>query len=237
MANRRMFSLDIIDTDKFLEMPASAQALYFHLGMRADDDGFVSSPKKIAGMSNCSLDDLRLLITKKYLIPFENGVVVITDWLANNYIRGDRKHDTRFIQELSALEIIGNAYQVSTKCLPNDNQTPAECHTEVRLGKVRLEKKDTKVSKEKAKNFIPPTIEEVKAYCIEKSYEVDAERFVNFYEAKGWMIGKNKMKDWKAAVRCWKKQDEKKQSKPSKQHNFEQRNYDMEDLTRQLLNV
>lgn len=78
MANRRMFSLDVVDTDRFLDMSASAQALYFHLGMRADDDGFVSSPRKIAKASNCGLDDLTLLAAKGFIIPFESGVVVVT---------------------------------------------------------------------------------------------------------------------------------------------------------------
>ncbi len=84
MANRRMFSLDVVDTDKFLEMPLSTQALYFHFGMRADDDGFVSSPKRIIKSLCCNEDDLKLLIAKGYLIPFESGVVVISDWNINN---------------------------------------------------------------------------------------------------------------------------------------------------------
>ena len=87
MANKRMFSLDVIDTDKFLDMPASTQCLYFQLGMRADDDGFVSSPKKIVKIANCSEDDLRLLASKGYIIPFESGIIVITDWNVNNSIR------------------------------------------------------------------------------------------------------------------------------------------------------
>lgn len=80
MASKRMFSIDVIDTDKFLDMPVSTQALYFHFGMRADDDGFVSSPKKIAKIANCTNDDLRILISKGYVIPFDSGVIVITDW-------------------------------------------------------------------------------------------------------------------------------------------------------------
>ncbi len=81
-----MFSLEVVDTDDFLDMPTSAQCLYFHLGMRADDDGFVSNPRKITKMANCSQDDLDILIDKKYIIPFESGVVVIRDWKVNNYI-------------------------------------------------------------------------------------------------------------------------------------------------------
>lgn len=79
MANRRMFSLDVVDTDRFLDMSASAQALYFHLGMRADDDGFVSSPRKIAKASNCGLDDLTLLAAKGFIIPFESGVLGVSE--------------------------------------------------------------------------------------------------------------------------------------------------------------
>lgn len=79
MAKRRMFSLDIVDTDEFLDLPTTAQCLYFHLGMRADDDGFVSSPKKITKMVNCTTEDLKLLTEKGYIIPFESGIVVIKD--------------------------------------------------------------------------------------------------------------------------------------------------------------
>ena len=78
MANRRMFSLNVVDTDTFLEMPQSSQNLYFHLGMRADDDGFISSPKKITKIVGANEDDLKLLIAKKYVIPFENGILVIS---------------------------------------------------------------------------------------------------------------------------------------------------------------
>ena len=90
MANRRMFSLDVINTDNFMDMPISAQCLYFHLGMRADDDGLVSSPRQIIRMVSCTNDDLKVLISKGYVIPFESGVVVIRHWRQNNYLRCDR---------------------------------------------------------------------------------------------------------------------------------------------------
>ena len=122
MANRRMFSLDVVDTDRFLDMSASAQALYFHLGMRADDDGFVSSPRKIAKASNCGLDDLTLLAAKGFIIPFESGVVVVTHWKENNYIRADRYKPTRYTKEAEMLEKIGDVYQLSTTGIPTDNQ-------------------------------------------------------------------------------------------------------------------
>lgn len=119
MANRRMFSLSVIDTDKFLDMPVSSQLLYFHLGMRADDDGFVSSPKRIARTTNCGDDDLRILATKGYIIPFESGVVVIRHWRQNNQLRSDRYRETVCKNEKATLSIIDNIYIESTNETPN----------------------------------------------------------------------------------------------------------------------
>ena len=119
MANRRMFSLSVIDTDKFLDMPVSSQLLYFHLGMRADDDGFVSSPKRIARTTNCGDDDLRILATKGYIIPFESGVVVIRHWRQNNQLRSDRYRETVCKNEKATLSIIDNIYIKSTNETPN----------------------------------------------------------------------------------------------------------------------
>lgn len=131
MANRRMFSLDVVDTDLFLEMPTTTQALYFHLGMRADDDGFVSSPKKIAKLSNCTMDDLKILISKGFVIPFESGVVVITHWKINNSIQKDRYHETLNKNEKKQISVSDNVYILDTKCI----QDVSKMETEVRLGK------------------------------------------------------------------------------------------------------
>ena len=148
MANKRMFSLDVVDTDKFLDMPASTQCLYFHLGMRADDEGFVSSPKKIAKLANCAEDDLRVLASKGYIIPFESGIIVITDWNVNNSIRLDRKHDTRFKEERSKIMIRDNVYSLTTNCQADDNQLTDKCHTEVSIGldKNRLDKNSIEIN-------------------------------------------------------------------------------------------
>ena len=108
MAKRRMFSLDVVDTDAFLDLPASSQSLYFHLGMRADDDGFISSPKRITSMINASGDDLRLLIAKGFVIPFESGVCVIRDWRVNNYIQRDRYTPTLYRDEKHLLSVERN---------------------------------------------------------------------------------------------------------------------------------
>ena len=149
MARRRMFSLDVVDTDKFLDMPSSTQALYFHLGMRADDDGFVSSPKRITKTVNCSEDDLKLLIAKRYLIPFESGVVVISDWKINNWIRADRKQSTRYKYEKSLLDTNNYIYALTTEKQPSVNQVSTKCHTEDSIGKDSIEKEPREVPKKK----------------------------------------------------------------------------------------
>ena len=103
MAEKRMFSKKIIDTDWFMDMPASTQNLYFHLSMRADDDGFVASPKRIIKLIGATEDDYKILIAKKFVIPFESGVCVITDWRINNYLRNDRYTETIYKEEKDSL--------------------------------------------------------------------------------------------------------------------------------------
>ena len=113
MAERRMFAKTIIDSDAFLDMPVTSRLLYYDLGMRADDDGFVNSPKKIMRMVGASEDDLRVLIARKFIIPFDNGVVVIKHWRINNYLRNDRHNETKYADEKEMLEITSNgAYRV-----------------------------------------------------------------------------------------------------------------------------
>ena len=140
MAERRMFAKSIIDSDAFLDMPLSAQALYFHLGMRADDDGFVNSPKKIMRLVSCSDDDMKLLITKNFIIPFDSGIVVIKHWRIHNYIRSDRYKPTTYIDEKNLLEVKkNNAYTLAdTTGIPSD--IPTGDAGKDRLGEDSLDK-------------------------------------------------------------------------------------------------
>jgi hypothetical protein len=212
LAERRMFAKTIIDSDAFLDMPMSARLLYYDLGMRADDDGFVNSPKKIQRIIGCSDDDVKLLIAKKFIIPFESGIIVIKHWKINNLIRSDRYSETKYKVERSMLEHDENNSYRLTNGMPDDNHVVDKWETQVRLGKDRLGKdrikKDICVDKPRDTKFIQPDIEEVKTYCKERSNNVDADKWFNFYQSKGWLIGKNKMKDWKAAVRTWEKKPE-----------------------------
>ena len=128
-----MFAKTIIDSDAFLDMPLSAQALYFQLSMRADDDGFVNSPKRIQRMIGASEDDLKLLIAKSFVLVFDTGVIVIKHWRINNWIRADRKISTTYTDELDMLHIKENgAYSLetleNTEVQPNVNQVTTKCH-------------------------------------------------------------------------------------------------------------
>lgn len=138
MAERRMFAKTIIDSDAFLDMPVTARLLYYDLSMRADDDGFVNSPKKIMRMVGGSQDDIGILAAKKFILPFDNGVVVIKHWRIHNYIRKDTYHETQYKELKELLELDeNNAYTFSDTLR---QLSVDESSTQVRLGKDRLGK-------------------------------------------------------------------------------------------------
>ena len=138
MAERRMFAKTIIDSDAFLDMPLSTQSLYFHLSMRADDDGFINNPKKIQRMVGASDDDLKLLIAKNFIIPFESGIVVIKHWKIHNYIQSDRYRPTMYKEEKDRLVTkVNKAYTLQdTECIQDGYITD----TQVSLDKVKIDK-------------------------------------------------------------------------------------------------
>lgn len=105
MSEKRMFSRSVVLSDAFLDMPPTARCLYFTLSMLADDDGFVDAPRSIMRQSGASEDDMRILLAKCFLIPFETGIVVIRHWRINNYLRCDRYKETRYLDEKSQLVI------------------------------------------------------------------------------------------------------------------------------------
>ena len=140
MANRRMFNKQITNSDDFLEMPISSQNLYFHLSMNADDDGFINNWKSIIKMTGSKEDDLKVLIAKQYIIPFDTGVIVIKHWRINNYLRNDRYTKTNHQIEMAKLTLDDNlVYQMVTNGIPLDDTD------KIRLDKNRLDK----ISKDK----------------------------------------------------------------------------------------
>ena len=210
MAERRMFTDKITESDVFLDMPLSTQALYFHFCMNADDDGFVKNPKRIQRMLGASDDDCRLLVLRRFVLPFESGVIVIKHWRMHNLLRKDRYKPTEYIEEKSMLKIKENgAYTfdesqgislMTTNWQPDDNQMAPQDS----IGKDSIDKDSIKENNKK-KKFEKPTLEEVSSYCKERNNGIDAEAFIAFYESKGWLIGKTPMKSWKSAVITWEK--------------------------------
>ena len=141
MAERRMFAKTIIDSDAFLDMPHTTQLLYFHLSMRADDDGFINNPKNIMRMIGSKDDDLKILLTKKFILPFEIGVVVIKHWQIHNYIQKDRYHETKYKEEKAMLKLDENkAYTlVDTRCIQDGYNLDTQVRDRLEIGKDSIE--------------------------------------------------------------------------------------------------
>lgn len=184
MAERRMFAKTIIDSDAFLDMPLSTQALYFHLSMRADDDGFINNPKKIQRMIGCSDDDLKLLIAKNFIIPFESGIVVIKHWRIHNYIQKDRYKPTVYVEEMSQIRQKPNsAYTLDTECI----QDGYSLETQDRIGKDSIGKtyissnediSPSELSDDEPKHVLQDVVDkwnELSAYGITKVRFISAE--------------------------------------------------------------
>lgn len=221
MAERRMFARQIADSDAFLDMPLTAQALYFHLGMRADDEGFVNGARKIARMIGASDDDLRILIAKRFLIAFDSGVVVVKHWRLHNYIRADRLRPTAYREERAQLQLKENgAYtmcqssdrQLTDKCQSTVSQVTVNCPSSDGVGKdsigeYRIAEDRREGEGTTRKRFVPPTLDEVAAFVQEIGGKVDPQRFLDYYTSNGWMVGRNHMRDWKATVRRWARED------------------------------
>lgn len=204
MAERRMFTKKITDSDAFIEMSSAAQALYFHLNQSADDDGFNNQIQMAMLKAHASTDDLKILMAKNFVIRFESGVIVIKHWRMHNTLRKDRYTPTNYQEELKLLGIKDNgAYTLDSQA--NEIWLPSGCQA-VAAGKVSIG--EDSIGKENIieapqKRFTKPTLEEVQAYCQDRNNNVDAQRWYNHYEAVGWKVGKNPMKDWKASVRTW----------------------------------
>lgn len=211
MAERRMFAKAIIDSDAFLDMPLSTQALYFHLSMRADDEGFVGNPKKIQRMIGASDDDCKLLVMKRFILTFESGIIVIKHWKIHNYIQADRFKETTYLEEKSMLTLDGK--KAYTECIHDVPKLDAqvsvgENRDSLELGEVSLgNSAEGGATPTAPKRFKKPTLEEIIAYCKERNNNVDPQRFYDFYESKGWRVGNQPMKDWKACVRTWEGRD------------------------------
>ena len=203
MAQKRMFSKRIVDTDKFLDMSIGAQALYFHLGLHADDDGFVASPKKIINACGCKVGDLHQLVDNGYIILLQSGVCFIPDWLVNNTLKGDRYTPTLYATEKTALLAENSEwFRNGSKMVP-----------QLREDKNRLElvesesKGELALSDFEKSNIDIPTLDILREHCRERKSCVDPNTFFYYYEARGWKIDGKPIEGWKSLWNVWEERE------------------------------
>jgi hypothetical protein len=172
MAEKRMISKTIVDSDAFLDMPQTTQNLYFHLNVRADDEGFLDAPKKVMRSIGSNQNDLELLLDKNYIIAFESGVIVIKHWKLHNTIRKDRLKKTLYIEEKSKLLEKKNGAYTTKK--PDVNQPATRCRHSIVQTSIESSKEDSyTIEGNKEESFLPKakdpmTIEDIKYETLKK---------------------------------------------------------------------
>lgn len=209
MADRRMFTKKVSDSDAFIEMSSAAQALYFHLNQGADDDGFNNQVQIAMLKAHASLDDLKVLMMKNFIIRFDSGVIVIKHWRMHNTLRKDRYTPTNFQEELSLLGIKDNGSytlgcQMVANRLPQDS-IGKDSVVEVSIVEDNKEKENKKEKKPRAKKeFVPPTYEEVLEYAKSRGREDLAKAFFDYYDVGDWKDKDGvKVKNWKQKFVSW----------------------------------
>ena len=207
MAKKRMFNVDIVGSDAFLDLPHTAQALYFQLGMRADDDGFVGNPKTIQRIAGTKASDLELLVKKRFLLQFPSGVVVIKHWKINNQIQKDRYTPTVYTEEYQSLYIKDNKAYTETdrECI----QSVSEMDTQISIDKNRLDK-NSRGGEKHAHGFFANVLltdDELQKLAAEiPNYEEYIEKLSHYIESNG-----KKYKSHYATILMWHRKDREKQ--------------------------
>lgn len=225
MAERRMMAKSVIDTDQFMDMPATAQNLYFHLLLRADDDGFLSNVKQVQRMTGNKDDDLKILFAKQYLIPFESGVVVIKHWKIHNYIQKDRYHPSR-LPEKEEVEV-NNYGEWEKKSVSSVSNMYPDCIQHVSIGKDRLgkdrlgkDRKDIKPSRHRYGEYKNVLLSDADVGKLKNEFPNDWEGRIERLSAYMASTGKS-YKNHLATIRNWarmqKERDEKSRAAEVKQ--------------------
>lgn len=211
MAKRRMFSLDIVDSDTFLDLPVSSQALYFHLGMRADDRGYVAKARAVIKMIGASLGDLEALVNKKFVLLRDNGLILIKGWKINNCIQPTRLVETTYTEDLMKLFYDENNSYTEK---PTNNPVLNECQqivnklsTQDSIGKESIVKNNllphTCVHEEEVKHN--PTLDEITIFVKQNNLSVNPKQFYNHYNALNWRIKDEPITNWKVLLLTWEK--------------------------------
>lgn len=197
MGDRRMLTRKVTDDDHFMSLSSSAQALYLHLSMSADDDGFTNQLSLCMFKAHASLSDLEALLSLRYLYQFESGVLVIKHWRMANALRKDRYTPTVWKKEFAQLALKENGSYTMRDRLPDG------CRN---ISKDKITKDNIK---ERTKTFVPPTLEQVKEYAKEAKIDVDCDRFYTYFTTPNdagqtWIDSKgNKVKNWKQKLQTW----------------------------------
>lgn len=195
MADRRMLTKKVTDDDNFMSLSSSAQALYLHLSMAADDDGFCNQVSLCMFKAHASIQDLEALLSKRYVFQFDNGVIVIKHWRMANALRKDRYTPTAFQEELARLRLKDNG---SYTWLPDGCQVVAERLPQARLGKDSIDKD----SIDKASGS--PSLPEIESFAEERNSPVSPKRFFDHYEGTNWTDRRgNPIRDWKKQFIAW----------------------------------
>ncbi len=243
MANRRMFSRDVVSTDTFLDMPISAQALFFHLGMEGDDDGFVKNPKTVMRMIGAKPDDLNILSARGFIIPFQTGVIAIRHWRLMNTLRNDRYKPTTCIAERKTLEISGGIYdgcQSVAERLPDGCHVVAECEPQHNITQHNLTEhngtednvvvpaKPKQPARHKYGEYENLLLTHEELEKLKSEYGDWAQRI----ERLSAYIASNgaKYKSHYATIRNWARKDAETVKKPKTDHGYQQHEYTADDF-------
>jgi len=205
MGDRRMLTKKVTDDDNFMSLSSSAQALYLHLSMSADDDGFSNQVSISMFKAHASVQDLQALLEKRYIYQFQNGVIVIKHWRMANALRKDRYTPTEFQEELAQLELENNG---TYSRLPDGCQVVANCLPQLNN---KLTKQTNKLNKSKGRvsEFVPPTLEDIEAYCKERNSPVDPKTFYDYFSVGHWKDSKgDPVRNWKQKLITWEKRHE-----------------------------
>ena len=218
MAERRMFAKSVVLSGPFIRLPAKTQLLYFHLGMQADDEGFVSAPELAMRASKTSSKELNQLIKEEFLLRFPSGVYVMRHWFIHNNIRRDRYNPTVFQAELEQLYLHERVYRLIPQWQPNDNQNDNQMTTNLSTNMAAQIKGKEKKEKEINQNQISqtpgsgagpgirgdvPRLVDVICYAMEHDYVSDVAQFYNYYQDAGWMEGGRPVYNWRKLLKKW----------------------------------
>lgn len=206
MAERRMFAKTIVLSDSFLDMPLGARCLYMTLGMVADDDGFVNNPRSIMRQCGATDDDMKILLAKKFVLIFEDGVIVIKHWRINNYLRNDRYTETKYLKDKAMLFVEDNgAYSIQKDSgIPDGIPGGIPSTVQYSTDKDSIDQYSTGTVQGE------PSLEEIRRYALEIKSKTDPERFFSYYSGR-W----SSVRDWRALFRTWSASDAKKAAAPA----------------------